>query len=468
MTRGGASFIRGAGDTIVALATPAGRGAVALVRLSGPDAFTIAKRVLRPWPETPRVATLTSAHAASGERLDQVLAVRFDAPRSFTGEDVVEVGCHGGLAAPAAVLAALVAAGARPAEPGEFTRRAVLHGQIDLLQAEAIGDLIDAGSQRARRAAVDQLDGGLSRRVLALRDRLIELEAHIAYDIDFPEEDEGPIAPARILAGADAILAQLDALLATARAGELVRAGALVVIAGAPNAGKSSLFNALLGRRRAIVTEIPGTTRDALEAVLDAGRWPLRLVDTAGLRDATDVVERLGVEVSEEYLAQADVVLACGESADAVEHAVAVVTALTGAPVVAVRTKADRDEPQAAPLAPSSARGTGAATDPIVTSAESGRGLQELVEAVERALDGAAGPSLPDQPLLMHERHRQAIARAREELAAFRAGWAAGKLPAPVAAVHLREGVGVLDQLIGSVDVEDVLARVFSTFCVGK
>lgn len=465
----GTPSIAGAADTIVALATPPGRGAIALVRLSGPDAFTIGARVIRPWPAAPRVATLCDAYGPGDEHLDQVLVVRFEAPRSFTGEHIVEIGCHGGQAAPAAVIAALVRAGARPAEPGEFTRRAVLNGQLDLLQAEAIGDLIDAGSQRARRAAVDQLDGGLSRRVLALRDALIELEALIAYDIDFPEEDDGPIAPARILAKADATLSALDALLDTARAGELVRAGALVVIAGAPNAGKSSLFNALLGRRRAIVTEIPGTTRDALEAVLDAGRWPLRLVDTAGLRDATDVVERIGVEVSEEYLGQADVVLACGESPMAVAEAVAAVTPLTGAPVIAVRTKADQVRDSGAADSGDDASGSPRMhAGMVATSAESGAGLQDLMDTIERMLDRSAGAMQPDQPLLMHERHRQAIQRAREELSAFRDGWAAGALPAPVAAVHLREGVAVLEQLIGSVDVEDVLGRVFSTFCVGK
>ena len=459
-----ASFVAGGRDTIVALSTPPGRGAIALVRLSGPRAFEIGARVLRPWPGTPRVATLADAVSPDGERLDQVLATRFDAPRSFTGEDVVEIGCHGGLAAPAAILAALVAAGARPAEAGEFTRRAVLNGQIDLLQAEAIGDLIDASSQRARRAAVDQLDGGLSRRVLALRDALIELEALIAYDIDFPEEDDGPISAERVLRKADETIAQLDALLSTARAGELVRAGALVVIAGAPNAGKSSLFNALLGRRRAIVTDVPGTTRDALEAVLDAGRWPLRLVDTAGLRETLDVVERIGVEVSEEYLAKADVVLACGESTAAVEHAIQVIEPLTTTPIVAVRTKSDIADPaDAEPIAM-----THGAHVVVATSAESGTGLDALIAAVEQVLDESAAAPAVDIPLLTHERHRQAITHARGELAAFRDGWAAGVLPAPVAAVHLREGVQVLEELVGSVDVEEVLGRVFSRFCVGK
>lgn len=451
-----AAVLPGMEDTIAAVATAPGRAAIAVVRVSGPHAHAMAAAVVRPWPAAPRHATLSAAYDAQGERLDQVLVVRFDAPGSFTGEDAVEIGCHGGVAAPAAVLAALVAAGVRPATPGEFTRRAVLHGRIDLLQAEAIGDLIDARSQPARRAAIGQLDGGLSRRVNGLREALIGLEALIAYDIDFPEEDDGPVSRARVHGAAEGTLQRLDDLLATARAGELVRDGALVVIAGAPNAGKSSLFNALLGRRRAIVADVPGTTRDALEAVIEGERWPLRLVDTAGLRDATDIVERLGVEVSEEYLGRADIVLACGDSDGSLAAAVEAVMRLTQAPVVAVRTKCDQGG-----VLPG-------AEGVIATSAEGGTGLSELLAAVERVLDARAGAILPEMPMLTHERHRQAITRARDEVRAFHEGWAAGALPAPVAAVHLREAVHVLEELVGAIDVEDVLARVFSTFCVGK
>jgi tRNA modification GTPase len=255
----------------------------------------------------------------------------------------VELCTHGGAAVPAAVLAALVRAGAREARPGEFTQRAVLNGKLDLVQAEAVGDLVDARSGAMRRAALAQLDGGLSRRVAALRDELVGLEALLAYDVDFPEEDDGPVPRGRVLAAAAALVAALDRLLATAPAGEAVREGATVVIAGPPNAGKSALFNALLGRARALVTSVPGTTRDAIEAVVDAGRWPLRLVDTAGLRETDDVVERLGIEVSERYLAEAELVLACGATDGELAHAVARVRALTAAPVLAVRTKADAD-----------------------------------------------------------------------------------------------------------------------------
>ena len=325
-------------ETIVAQATVPGRGALSIVRLSGPKAHTIAKPIVGRWPTHPRTATLTAVHDAAHVEIDQSVIIRYDAPASFTGEDAVELITHGGLVVPTTIVAALIANGARLARPGEFTRRAVLNGKLDILQAEAAGDLVNASSRAAQRAAIRQLDGGLSRRVLALRDELIGLEALIAYDIDFPEEDDGPIAPARVLGATDSLVQALEHLLATSHAGELIREGALVVLAGAPNVGKSSLFNALVGEARAIVTEIPGTTRDAIEAVLDTPSFPLRLVDTAGIREALDPVERLGVEVSESYVSRASVVLACGDSGEAIRGIGTLLNGRTAAPLIIVRT----------------------------------------------------------------------------------------------------------------------------------
>jgi tRNA modification GTPase len=444
-------------DTIVAVATPTGMGALALVRLSGPAAYAIARKHIKPWPSEPRVAHLSTVHSL-GDVLDRSLVALFPAPNSFTGDDTVEISTHGGYLVPASIVAALISSGARQALPGEFTRRAVLNGKLDILQAEAIGDLIDARSQAMQHAALSQLDGGLSRRLLQLREDLVGLESLIAYDIDFPDEDDGPVPRDKIDRAISEMIASLEALLATAPTGELIREGAVVVIAGPPNAGKSSLFNSLLGRSRAIVTEIPGTTRDALEAVIDSGKWPLRLVDTAGLRDTTDPIELLGIEVSERYLASAAVVLACADNSEGLDRTTDFVSRKSAAPVIAVRTKADltlhrndlnRDQV-------------------IQVSAHTGQGLQSLLDAINNGIASKYGNAAPDFPIITRARHRQALTTALVEIGQFQQAWREEKLPAPVASVHLRAAVHVLEELIGAVDVEDVLDRVFSSFCVGK
>ena len=360
---------------------------------------------------------------------------------------------------PSTVLGACIAAGARLALPGEFSRRAVVNGRMDLLQAEAVADLIDARTSAMQQQALAQLDGGLSRRFLALRDEVILLEALLAYDIDFPGEDDGPIERGRITDGAVSLLASLDALSATAPRATILREGAFVVIAGPPNAGKSSLFNALLGESRALVTPIAGTTRDAIEAVLDRRPTPLRFVDTAGLRETDDVIEKLGIEVSTRYLANARVVLACGSTVDEVERTVNAMAGHTGGAIIPVYTKADT-------------RARGAEQTPEswqTVSAESGVGLAVLLATIDAAVatDTALAP-LFAETMLTRERHRVGITQARDEIAQFLAAWRSDALPATVVAVHLQEARDALASVVGVIGTDDVLDRVFREFCIGK
>ena len=449
-------------DTIVAVSTAAGRAGIAVVRLSGPTAFGLAESLVRPWPNLPRVAALCEIKDPVDESLiDKGIVTIFPSPRSYTGDDTVEFSIHGGVTVADALITALIRAGARQAEPGEFTRRAVLNGKLDLVQAEGVGDLIDATSDAMRRVVIHQLDGSLSRQIDGLRDRLIDLEGLLAYDIDFPEEDHGPLSRARIEVAASEVQQMLGALLETAPSVELARDGAIVVVAGPPNAGKSSLFNALLGEQRAIVTAVPGTTRDAIEAKIQFGNWPVRIVDTAGLRETEEIVEQLGIEVSQRYLEAAHIVLVCDDEIDSLTRTSAVVQSLTSAPTIEVLTKADQHVSSDI----SSVSGNGG---PVHVSAHTREGLSALVAEVERTLADRYGTIPIDRPALTRARQRVAITKAAKELAEFQDAWATMALPVAVVAVHVRAAVGALDELIGVVDTEDVLGRVFATFCVGK
>lgn len=445
----------GLDETIAALSTAPGRGAIALVRISGSQAFQLAAAHVNPWPIAPRTATRCAIVNAS-ELLDDALVTAYPAPHSFTGEDVVEISTHGGYAVPASVVAVFVQSGARPAMPGEFTRRAVLNGKLDLIQAEGIGELVNAQSAAMQRAALAQLRGGLTAKLNALRSNILGLEALVAYDIDFPGEDDGPVAESEVTRASEEIARSLEELLQTASFGRVIRQGASVVIAGPPNAGKSSLFNAMLGSARAIVTDIPGTTRDALEAVVDTGEWMLRLVDTAGLRQTEDTIERLGIEVSEDYLRTADIALACGETLEDVDDTAARLRALTDAPILRIWTKSDLRS------------GPGAGGDAISVSAENRAGLREIFARIAAALGETYGRHKAEEPVVTTARQHAALTRALKEMRSFERARSSTSIPTTIAAVHLREATSALEELIGAVDIEDVLTRLFSTFCIGK
>ena len=438
-------------DPIAALATPAGRSALAVIRVSGDGALAVAARVIEGFrDDRPRTALLATFRVPEGEPIDRGLYTVFPRPHSFTGEDMAELSCHGGLLAPARVLAALHAAGARPAAPGEFTRRAVLNGKLDLVQAEAVGDLIDAVAPAQARAALHQLDGGLSRRLGELRESLIDVQALLSYEIDFPGEDDGPLPAGRIAGRLEEVRGRIERLIAGAPTGERLREGASLVLAGRPNTGKSSLFNALLGLDRALVTELPGTTRDAIEAHTDFLGWPVRLVDTAGLWAPDDRLDRLGVEVSRRYLGAADLVLLCVEAGR--EPGADELAIVSSRPTIVARTKSDL---HAAP------------SGEIGVSAVTGEGLGELRRAAADRVFGDRITFADLEPGLTRERHRVALARANVALSDALPHLAAAG-DAVLAAHHVREATTALDELLGAVDVEEVLERVFAGFCVGK
>lgn len=451
----------GSSDTIVALGTAPGRGAIAVIRMSGKRAIEIARCHIDPWPIRARELRLCAVHHGT-KILDQAVVTLYVGPESFTGEDAVEIFTHGGHVVPASVMAALIDSGAREALPGEFTRRAVVNGKLDIVQAEAIGDLVDARSAAMQQAALYQLDGGLSSRIASVRERVLQVESLIAYDVDFPEEDDGPISEARIVEATDALLDSLDLLLSTIPVGQIVRDGAVVVIAGEPNVGKSSLFNALVGEKRAIVTEISGTTRDAIEVMIDAGRWPIRLIDTAGLRHSIDIVEKLGIETSERHISHAHLIIACGDTRESLEKTVLIISLLTHAPIVRVATKSDLWSDVGF-----ATRGPDSLID-VRVSAQNGEGLGPLRDQVNSVLDERYGEIAAETPILTKSRHIQAIRSARVEIAEFKHVWMTASLPVTVAAVHLRTAAIALEGLIGAVSTDDVLERVFSSFCVGK
>ncbi|MEH3118449.1 MAG: tRNA uridine-5-carboxymethylaminomethyl(34) synthesis GTPase MnmE [Methylorubrum populi] len=435
-------------DTIFAPASGFGRAAVAVVRVSGPAAGAVLDALAGGRPEPRRLSLRHLRDPESGIVLDRALVAWLPGPATATGEDMSELHLHGGPAVRAAVLLALGRVpGCRPAEAGAFSRRAFLNGRIDLTEAEGIADLIDAETEAQRVQALRQLDGALGRQVAAWRATGIDLLAGAEAALDF--SDEGDVDEAGLdaaLAGRAAALHDaIRAALADGRRGERLRDGFCVVLAGAPNAGKSTLLNALSGREAAIVSDVPGTTRDAIEVRCDLGGLPVVLVDTAGLREAQDAVEAEGVRRTRGRLQSADLVLhlvPIGADPDAAIAA--------DGPVLLVRTKAD--------LAAADSDG-----DALFISAVTGAGLDALLDAIQAAAATALGRG---DALVTRERHRAALTRAADHLA--RVGAAPTGFPPELAAEDLRLAVRALGEVGGHVGVEEMLDRLFSGFCIGK
>ena len=434
-------------DTIAAVATPPGRGGIGIIRISGPAVPRIAASLLGELP-APRLATHAQFRDSSGERLDDGIALHFPAPASYTGEAVLELQGHGGPVVTHAVLGAVLDAGARLAEPGEFTRRAFLHGKLDLAQAEAVADLIDAASREAARSALRSLSGEFSQAVHKLVAQLTELRALTEAMLDFPEEDVDDLHRGDAQARLDALRRALADLLARSRQGSLLRTGIHVVLAGRPNVGKSSLLNRLAGEERAIVTAQPGTTRDALRESIQIEGVPIVVVDTAGLRESGDEIERIGMQRTRSEIERADVILVVMEAGrlEAPEGPLP-----AGAERLTVVNKIDL----VAGAQP------GCQGDAIHVSAKSGAGL----DALRRALLDAAGWRSPGETVfLARERHLRALNLARERLdaaAAQQGQW-------EFFAEELRLAQDALGVITGRVSADDLLGEIFARFCIGK
>ncbi len=450
-------------DTIAAIATPVGEGGVGIVRLSGRDALAILQEIFRPMrggqryrPQMLRYGRIFDAE----QIVDEALAVYFKAPHSYTREDVVEIHCHGGALPLRQTLELTLRAGARLAEPGEFTLRAFVNGRIDLAQAEATLDVIQARTQIGMRLALDQLGGRLSRDVQQARDALIGALAYLTALVDFPDDD---VPDQEVLAPLRAALVQIGRLYHGADQGILYRYGARAVLVGRPNAGKSSLLNALLQVERAIVTPVAGTTRDTLEETANLGGVPVVLIDTAGITETDDPVERIGVERSRRALASADIVLlVVDQSTPLTEEDFAIAELTHGQPTVLVCNKAD--QPAAfdhGPLVVAHPSLRAVAT----TSAATGEGLAELGETVARSLLG--NTALIGETLVTNPRHREALHSSVEHLQSAVAALEAG-VPVDLVAVDVTAAVQALGEVTGETVGEDLLATIFSRFCIGK
>jgi tRNA modification GTPase len=445
-------------DTIVAVATPPGRGGIGIVRLSGPLCRTVAAALLKRTPE-PRRATQALFRDADGAAIDDGLALFFPAPHSFTGEDVLELHGHGGPVLLDLIVRRCTALGARLARPGEFTERAFLNDKLDLAQAEAVADLIDSGTELAARAALRSLQGEFSRRVHALVDALIALRTHIEATIDFPEEELDLLSDPSLLQRLAALRKDFECLEAAARQGRLLRDGMTLVIAGRPNVGKSSLLNALAGSDSAIVTDVPGTTRDLLREHISLDGLPVHVVDTAGLRTTDDVVERLGVDRAWEAVAAADeILLVVDDSVGVTAQDLAIIERLPpGPPRLLVRNKIDLSGEAAG-------EGAGKHGQEVRISARTGAGLQ-LLRALLKARMGYQEGG--DGEFLARRRHLDALRRAHdhsERAAAQLLEHGAGEL----AAEDLRQAQQALGEITGEFSSDDLLGRIFSTFCIGK
>ncbi len=432
--------------TIAALSTPPGEGAIALIRITGPAALDVIETVFKSrTAPSPRTATTGRIVSRDGSNIDQVVVTTYPAPASYTGEDVAEISCHGGILVAARVLQSALEAGATAAGPGEFTQRAFLNGKLDLTQAEAVMDLIRAQTPRAAAAAAEQLEGRIGTAVQEIRDHLVDVVAHVEAYIDFPEEGIDPATGALLLSKLEDGRQKVLRLLGTADEGRILREGVRLAICGRPNAGKSSLLNRLLGFERAIVSPTAGTTRDTIEEMIALRGIPFRVVDTAGLRDTEDAIELEGVDRARRAIERADVVLRVidGASREGLGDSPAAPDEML------VFNKSD--------LAASDGEG-------LRISCTTGDGIDPLVDAIVARVAPERGRG---SLAAINARHQACLQRAADSLDAAAAALEAGTEPEFVS-LDLRDALDAVGEVVGRVDSEDILGKIFSSFCIGK
>ena len=457
-------------DTIAAIATAPGIGGIGIIRVSGSEACDVVNRIFHSKQSIPLGERQTRTihyghiiHPKTGKTLDEVIVVLMKGPHSYTAEDVVEIQCHGGFMSVREILKVLLSEGVRQAEEGEFTKRAFLNGRIDLTQAEAIIDIIDAKTEQSLEVAVNQLDGTLSKYIRALRDELIAMIAHLEVTIDYPEEDIEEVSAQEVRTGLEPILEKMDNLLATAQRGKLLRDGVMVSIIGRPNAGKSSLMNALLREDRAIVTNIPGTTRDSIEEFLTIQGIPVRLIDTAGIRETEDIVESMGVEKARQYLDKADVVVLVIDGSKPLEpEEQELLQLITNRPSIIFLNKAD----QAQCVSKEEIAALGTFTEIVTISAAQGEGMDEMAKVITSLVQGGAVQA-SHEAMLSNVRHITLMEQAKVSLDQSILAIDSG-MPIDLIVTDIRAAWELLGDITGESLRESMVDELFKRFCLGK
>jgi tRNA modification GTPase len=455
-------------DTIAAIATSIGEGGIAIIRVSGEKALDIVTSIFtgKNGRSLKDISTYTMryGHILDKEQnqiIDEVIVSYMKGPRSFTAEDTIEINCHGGVTSTNRVLEEVIKAGARLAEPGEFTKRAFLNGRIDLSQAEAVIDIIRAKTELSRKSALAQSEGLISREIKGLRNRLLEAIAHIEATVDFPEEDLEEITGERVSSSLKNMLIDIEELIDTANGGRILREGLNVVIAGKPNVGKSSLLNALVMEKRAIVTEIPGTTRDVIEEYINIDGIPVKIIDTAGIRETEDIVEKIGVEKSKEKVEEADlIILLLDLSRELDNEDIEIIDYIKDKKHIILLNKSDLE-----PVLDLEKINTDNKDSIIPISAATGEGIRELKELIKEMF--FKGEVSASEVIITNSRHKEALIRAREKCDAAYETLKSG-LSIDLASIDIRSAWSYMGEITGETMEEDIIDKIFSEFCIGK